>query len=353
MMMDFEQNEGGMERAEPQYPESGRDFSAGQPPGTRSSKGSAWKVLLGILLAFSILANIVLFFLLIGVITFFGVGHRTLFAEEILREGPRTNKIAVVNIQGLIDGGQAQEFVEQLKMAKRDRRVKAVIVRVNSPGGTIAGSDQIYNEIRKFREEQDKPIVAFMQGIAASGGYYTSVACDRIVAEPTTITGSIGVMFGHFVLQQLLEEKLGIKPVIITAGQKKGWPSMFQDFTNEQREYVQDKLITPAYERFVQVVADGRSPLSLPDVRDLADGGIYGAQEALEKKLIDRTGYLDDAIEEVKSLANIKKAQVVEYRRPFSLARLLSYGSRGRFNIDTSTLYELSVPQVLYLWRLN
>ena len=351
--MDFEQNEGRMEPAEPQHPEPGHGFSAGQPPGTRSTKGSGWKVLLGILLAFSILANMVLFFLLIGVVALFGAGHRTLFAEEVVREGPRTSKIAVVNIQGLIDGGQAREFLAQLKMAKRDRRVKAVIVRVSSPGGTIAGSDQIYNEILKFREEEGKPIVAFMQGIAASGGYYTSVACDRIVAEPTTITGSIGVMFGHFVLQQLLEDKLGIKPVIITAGQKKGWPSMFQAFTDEQREYVQDKLITPAYERFVQVVADGRSPLSLPDVRNLADGGIYGAEEAVEKKLIDRTGYFDDAIEEVKSLADIKKAQVVEYRRPFSLAKLLSYRSRSRFSIDTSTLYELSVPQVLYLWSLN
>jgi protease-4 len=350
--MDFEQNRGGTEPPKG-YPEQGHGFSAEQSSGAKSSKGTGWRILLGILLAFSVLANIVLFFLLIGVVTFFGAGHKTLLAEEILREGPRTNKIVVVNIQGIIDGGQAEGFRAQLEMAKDDKRVKAVIVRVSSPGGTIAGSDRIYNEILKFREEEGKPIVAFMQGMAASGGYYTSVACDRIVAEPTTITGSIGVMFGHFVLQQLLEEKLGIKPVIITAGKKKGWPSMFQDFTDKQREYVQDKLITPAYERFVQIVADGRSLLSLPDVRDLADGGIYGAQEALENKLIDKTGYLDDAIEEVKSLANIEKAQVVEYRRPFSLAKLLSYKSRSRFSIDTSTLYELSVPQVLYLWSFN
>jgi protease-4 len=192
-----------------------------------------------------------------------------------------------------------------------------------------------------------------MEGMAASGGYYTSVACEQIVAEPTTITGSIGVMFGHFVLEQLLEEKLGIEPVIITSGRKKGWPSMFQAFTDEQRQYVQEKLIAPAYKRFVQIVDEGRPSLTLAEVEGLADGGIYGAQDALEEKLIDKIGYFDEAVELVKSLAGIEKAQVVQYRKPFSFARFLSYQSRSSFKLDRTTLYELSMPQVLYLWSIQ
>jgi protease-4 len=191
-----------------------------------------------------------------------------------------------------------------------------------------------------------------MQGVAASGGYYVSVGCDQIVAEPTAITGSIGVIGGHFVLQQLLEEKLGIQPVIFKSSEKKDWPSPFQQVTEEQRRYIQDKLITPAYDRFVQVVDEGREELTLDDVKRLADGSIYGAKEALSEKLIDKIGYIDEAIEQVKLLAGIEKAQVVEYRKPFSFADFLSSRSGNILKINRSTLYELSTPQVLYLWSL-
>ncbi len=114
-----------------------------------------------------------------------------------------------------------------------------MIIRVNSPGGTISGSDQIHNEIVKYRSETNQPVVAFMQGVAASGGYYSSVACDKIIAEPTAITGSIGVIMGYLVLQQLLEEKLGIQPIVVKAGDKKDWP----------------KLVPDAYRRAVAVYA--------------------------------------------------------------------------------------------------
>jgi protease-4 len=255
-------------------------------------------------------------------------------------------------VQGIINGEKARDIYSQIKTAKEDERVKGLIIRVNSPGGTISGSDQIYNEILKYRSEEDKPVVAFMQGVAASGGYYTSVACEKIIAEPTTITGSVGVIAGHFIFQELLEQKLGILPVIFKSGEKKDWPSPFQPITEEQRQYIQEKLIAPAYNRFVQVVADGRESLTLADVKRLADGSIYGAEEALAEKLIDKIGYLDEAIEQVKSLAGIEKAQVVEYRRPFSLSYLLSSRSKNILKIDRTTLYELSTPQVLYLWSL-
>ncbi|MHC4752830.1 MAG: S49 family peptidase, partial [Planctomycetota bacterium] len=213
------------------------------------------------------------------------------------------------------------------------------------------GSDQIYKEIRKFRDEENKPVIAFMQGLAASGGYYTSVACEKIIAEPTTITGSIGVISWYLVVQELLEEKLGVQPVIITEGRKKDWLSSFKAPTEEQLQYLRDKMLTPAYERFVQVVAEGRKASLNPDeVRKLADGGIFGAPEALKEKLIDEIGYLDEAIELVKSLAGIDNAQVVEYRKPFSLSDFLSYRKSNLLKLDRATLYELGTPQILYLW---
>ena len=344
--MDFEQNNNRTEATEPQPVEPI------QPVTKTPKKRTGWRIFWGIILVLSVLANIVLFMVLIGVVAVFAAGQKGIFTEEVIQAGPRATKIAVISVQGIINGEKARDICSQLKTARKDKRVKGLIVRVNSPGGTISGSDQIYNEIRKYRDKEDKPVVAFMQGVAASGGYYTSVACEKIVAEPTAITGSVGVIAGHFVLQELLEQKLGIKPAIVKSGEKKDWPSLFRPFTEEQRQYIQEKLIDPAYNRFVQVVADGRQELTLADVERLADGSIYWADEALAEKLIDKIGYLDEAIEQVKSLAGIEKAQVVEYRKPFSLTQFLSARSRNILKIDKTTLYELSTPQALYLWSL-
>jgi protease-4 len=344
--MNFEQNNNLAESQQPQPVEPI------QPVTEMGKRRTGWRIFWGVILVLSVLANIALFLMLIGVVAIFAAGQKGIFTEEVIQAGPRTTKIAVITVQGIINGEQARDIYSQIKAARRDRRVKGLIIRVNSPGGTISGSDQIHNEILKYRGEEERPVVAFMQSVAASGGYYTSVACDTIVAEPTAVTGSVGVIAGHFVLQELLEQKLGIKPAVVKSGEKKDWPSLFRPFTEEQRQYIQEKLITPAYNRFVQVVADGRQELTLADVERLADGSIYGAEEALAEKLIDKIGYLDEAIEEVKSLAGIEKAQVVEYRKPFSLAEFLSIVSRNIPKIDATTLYELSTPQALYLWSL-
>jgi protease-4 len=340
--MDFEQNNNQTE------PISSKAIT--EPTSKPPKTGAGWRIFWGIVLALSILANIALVFMLIAVVTLFSTGQRDTLLEELVQKGPRGNKIAIIKVVGIIDSLQAKSVQTQLKRARQDRRIKGLIIHVNSPGGTISGSDQIYNEIRKYREEAGKPVVAFMQGMAASGGYYTSVACDKIVAEQTTITGSIGVIFGHFVLQQLLEDKLGIQPVIITSGPKKSWLSMFKPFEEEQQQYVQDRLINPAFERFVEVVDEGRPSRNISEVKEVADGGIYSAKEALKQKLIDDLGYLDKAIEVVKSLAQIDKAQVVEYRKPFSLAGFLTLQSKNTLKFDRAMLYELSTPQLLYLW---
>ena len=313
-------------------------------------KRSGWRIFWRIVLVLSVLANIALFLMLIGVVGVFAAGQSGVFVEEAIQAGPRTSKIVVINVGGIIDSEQSVDFHKQLRMAKKDESVKGLIIRVNSPGGTISASDQIHNAIGKYRKQTGKPVVAFMQGVAASGGYYTSVACDKIISEPTVITGSIGVIMSYLVVQELLEEKLGIMPVIAKSGEKKDWPSSFRPPTEEQTQYIQDKLITPAYERFVRIVGDGRPALMPADVRRLADGSIYGAQEALDEKLIDDIGYLDDAIDMVKSLAGIEDAKVVEYRKPFSFAGLLRAQSGGILKIDRATLYEFSTPEVMYLW---
>ncbi len=350
--MDFEQNDNLSSGHTSDSPGAiGADLSEPVKPAGQVPKGtSGWKIFWGIVLALSILANIALFLMMMGLLMFFTTSQRDAFEEGVIREGPRSAKIVVITLEGVIHTEQAKDVYEQIRSARQNKHVKGLIVRINSPGGTISGSDEIYNEIRKYRREEEKPVVAFMQGLAASGGYYASVACEKIVAEPTTITGSIGVIFGHFILQELLEQKLGIQPVIITSGPKKDWPSSFEPITEEQRQYVQDKLISPAYDRFVEIVADGRPMLSLDDVKRLADGSIYGAEEARDVQLIDEIGYLDEAIELVKSLAGIEKAKVIEYRRHISLASFLSARSRNVLSIDRDKLYELSMPQILYLW---
>ncbi len=326
-----------------QVPQGGLYQDIGDGPPRRKS---GWRVFFTVILVLSVLANIVLFLMVVGLAVFLGAGRGDALTEEVIRSGPRHTKIAVVRLEGVINNETADEVYKQLEKARKDERVKGIILRINSPGGTISGSDAIYHQIR---DRTDKPVVAFMQGVAASGGYYSSVACDKIVAEPTAITGSIGVIGGWFVIRELLEEKLGIEPFIVKSGRRKDWPSAFHKPSEEEQAYVHKKLIGPAYARFVKIVAEGRkSVLDANSVKALADGSIYTAGEALEKKLIDDIGYLDDAIEQAKRLANIEQAQVVEYRRPFSLSSLLR--SEAATRIDRDLLYELCAPQVLYLW---
>ncbi|MFA5240134.1 MAG: signal peptide peptidase SppA [Phycisphaerae bacterium] len=351
--MDFEQDNNQTEPLQPQSSEPTPQWARNIPSAaSMPKKRTGWRIFWGIITALSVLANIALFLMVIGLAAVFMTGQKDSLTEEVVQAGSRTSKIAVITLQGIIDDKQAQDVYKQIKSARSDKQIKGLILRVNSPGGTVSGSDRICNEIRKYRKEEGKPVVAFMQGVAASGGYYVSVGCDQIVAEPTVITGSIGVIAGHFVLQQLLEEKLGIQPAVFKSGEKKDWPSPFQQVTEEQRQYVQDKLITPAYNRFVQIIDEGRETLTLADVKRLADGSIYGADEALNEKLIDKIGYMDEAVEQVKLLAGIENAQVVEYREPFSLADFLNSRGSNMLKIDKSTLYELGTPQVLYLWSL-
>ncbi|MFC1677811.1 signal peptide peptidase SppA [Planctomycetota bacterium] len=317
---------------------------------TPTKKRKGWRIFWTIVTCLSVLFNGILFLMLIGLFAIFATGHRTVLTEQVIQAGERTNKIAVINLDGMITGEKAQDIYSQIKAATDDKNVKALILRINSPGGTVFASDEIYHEILRYREKTQKPVVSFMRGVAASGGYYAAVASDKIIAEPTAITGSIGVIMGYMVVQELLEGKLGIEPVVVKSGEKKDWPSSFRPPSPEQLKYLEDKLITPAYERFVKVIADGRDKLSIDDVKRLGDGSIYWSAEALEENLIDQIGYLDDAVKLVSDMAGIEKPHVIEYRKPFSLTGLLGAKSKSLLNIDRNTIYEMSTPELLYLW---
>ena len=355
--MDFEENQD-TEQFQPQQENSCEPGFASPPPPASPVPAAAappkkrygWKIFWGVVITMSILANLFMVVMLIVVASFSVGGKTDLFNEGVIAKGSSSNKVAIIRLEGIINEEMSREIHKQIDLAARDNSVKAVILRTITPGGGVGASDRIHHKISEFRTETKKPVVAFMQTVAASGGYYTSVACDKIVAEPTVITGSIGVILNHLVVKGLFEEKLGIVPVVVKSGPKKNWPSPFNETTEEEKEYLMTKLITPAYERFISLVADGRGELDLAEVRILADGSIYGAPEALEKKLIDKVGYLASAIAEAESLAGIKNAKVIEYERPFRLSSMLNSQGKSILKMDRERLREMSAPQLLYLW---
>ena len=273
-------------------------------------------------------------------------------------------KIAIVDVDGVIhDDSEDSLFgskesmvvsvVEKLKKAEADPDVKAVILRINSPGGAITPSDVLYEEIRAFKARKAVPVVAVFMGVAASGGYYIACACDRIVAHPTTITGSIGVIALHVSLAGLLD-KVGVKVTALKSGAHKDTGSIFREMTPEERQVLQG-LIDEMYGRFVGVVASGRrATLTEPQVRELADGRIFTADQALRAKLIDRVGYLKDAVEEAKTLAGLKGAKLVLYtRRPNSAENV--YSSTQVSASSDATALDLARRtlgfQLYYLWE--
>ncbi len=276
------------------------------------------------------------------------------FDERVIQGKGFKDKLVIISIEGVINDVQSEKLQQQVTMAQQDKAVAGVIVKINSPGGTISASDQIFAKIKAYRTaNQRKPVVAFMQGMAASGGYYAAAACEEIMAEPTVITGSIGVIFSNLVVQDLLENKLGILPVVVKSGPKKDWPSSYRAPSEEELLYIDERLITPAYERFLDIVAEGREGiLDREQIRLLADGGIYSAQAAKDNKLVDHIGYLEDAIELVRNKAGLGNVKVVEYEEVFSLAGLLSVKSKvGQIRLDRSLIHELTTPELLYMWK--
>ena len=359
--MDFDNTQDSGNSDQPQHPPQTPpvvnipDFSSAvYDPNPKKKKGSGWKVFFGVVLVLSILAN---GFMLLGMVGMGAVlagssaSSDNGLVEKVLLDGPRANKIAVINLEGVIDGEMSEWVKKQLKTAEDDNNVKALIVRIASPGGGVSASDQIHYYISRFKEHTNKPVLAFMQSIAASGGYYSAVACDSIMAEPTVITGSIGVIMNHLVIKDLLQEKLGINPVTIKSGKRKDWPSMFNETTDEEKQYLMERVITPAYDRFVKLVAQGRQDvLTEEQIRELADGSIFTAQQAVDNQLVDALGYFDDAVIKAQEMANISDARVVTYEELFSFWSIMGAQSKTTIDLETQILEKLAAPRILYLW---
>jgi protease-4 len=226
-------------------------------------------------------------------------------SESTYAEGDRRRRIVIVPINGAI-GDQTAKFVHAALKRLRDDPPKAVILRVDSPGGGVAASDRIWHELVQFKQETQIPLVASFGASATSGGYYISAPADHILAEPTTVTGSIGVIAQAFTLQELLH-KVGITPEIVaaTAATKKDRLNPMREWTDEDRAVLR-KILDDAYERFVDVVAQGRQGrLTAEEVRALATGEVYTCAQAISNKLVDEQGYLDAAIAKAKELAGI------------------------------------------------
>jgi protease-4 len=325
------------------------------PPPKKSS--GVWKVLVALLLLGSLAVNAVLVVALLGIVgmtdmegLFSGGGFEETYIERVVEKGPGSKKIAIIRIDGVVDEMMAESVRAEAERAARDDAVKAVILRINSPGGGLTASDMIHHDLKTLLG--DKPLIASMDAVAASGGYYIACAADDIVAQQTTITGSIGVIAQFFFLNGLLQDKLGIVPVTLKVGQHKDWPNMFAaSMTEEQKEYFLKSLLQPGYDRFVDVVTESRG-LKREDVLALATGRIFMAREAKENGLVDEIGYLEDAIKVAKKRAGIQEARIVEYVRPFRLFDILGASARTQTLLDLrpEKLAALASPKIMYLW---
>lgn len=218
-----------------------------------------------------------------------------------------------VGLLGLSQESTAGRIREQLDRARADESVRGILLRIDSPGGEATPSDVIYSELLRFKREQAIPIVAHFYGMAASGGYYVAMAADEIVAEPTAVTGSIGVLFASLNFSGLME-RWGVADQTITAGRYKDAGSMTRPQTPEERAILQS-VIDDLYERFRAVVDAGRPRLSRERVDELADGRIYSAPQALENGLIDHIGTIEDAVGRLEARVGVNRSFVVSYHR--------------------------------------
>jgi protease IV len=256
------------------------------------------------------------------------------------------NKVAVIPIEGeIVD---ARETLDALKKYADNNTVKAIIIRINSPGGGVVPSQEIYAAIRHTRADSGKPIVASMDSVAASGGYYIAAACDQIVANPGTITGSIGVILQWFDLKELVKWAK-LKPETITSGQLKDAGSPYREMTPAERAYFQN-IVTQLHGQFVRDVAHGRrEKLKYDEVARLADGRVFTGEEALRLKLVDQLGTIDDAVRTAGKLAGIE-GEPTKYWPKRREDRLLDLFTEGDASAVLEKIVARRVPQFLYRW---
>lgn len=294
---------------------------------------------------------------------------QTLKEQVVYRESVWTgNRILLLDIGGVLlnahepgffGGGEhvVSLIVEKLYAAEKDDRVKAVVLRINSPGGTVTASDTVLQEIKQFKLRTKKPVIAYFQDVAASGAYYLACGADEILAQRTTVTGSIGVIMQMFDLSDTMN-KLGIQPDAITSGPFKDSGSPFRTMRPEERKLFQG-LVDNFYNQFVMVVEEGRPKLTHEQVLKLADGRVYSAEQALDAGLIDGICTLREAIDAAKKRAKITTANTVQYHRPqdwtpniYAQSPTPQVQNFNIFNVNLPSLWT-ERPIFLYIWSVR
>ena len=286
--------------------------------------------------------------------------------EVVVEEGSGDEKILLIDIDGPISNrpkktlvgfqsetGMVDRIREILKKAENDKKIKGILLRINSPGGTVTSSDIIYHEIKSFKERYNVKVYVSVVDVAASGGYYIAMAGDSIMAHPTSLVGSIGVLALKINLEGLMG-KVGVEWEVVKSSEKKDFMSPFRPLTKEERTLFQE-TIDSYYNRFIDVVVLNRSRLDARAVKILADGRVYNARQALEKHLVDSIGYLEDIVKLAKKELNQPGLKVVTYGRPreYKSNYYSSMGSVPKINLiilDMGFDRNQISPQFLFLW---
>lgn len=281
----------------------------------------------------------------------------------VIENGDPASRIAVLDIEGtIVDqevsplatvGYNHQKLLGDLEAMKTDDTIKAIILRINSPGGGVYESAELTDKIEEVKEARDIPVYTVMENMAASGGYYIAAHSEKIFAQTETITGSIGVIMQGFNVSELLD-KLGIEDMTIKSGDLKDLGSITRESTSEELAVLQE-LVDNMYERFVDTVESGRD-LSREEIYALADGRIYDGEQALENGLVDELGYFDNALLDLRNTHSLENAQVISFQRNdldwFNNFFVNFKGLMPKQNLalpDISTHEE--APQFMYVYR--
>ncbi len=280
----------------------------------------------------------VLIVLAVIIVCFFLV----LLLNLVIQTAPFGEKVAVLDITGVIS--QSDTYIKLIHAYRDDPSIKALVIRLNTPGGSVAPVQEIYSELKKL----EKPIVASMGGTAASGGYYIACAADTIVANPGTLTGSIGVIM-QFIQMGGLYEKVGLKRQVIKSGQFKDTGSAFRDLTEAEQAVLQS-TVDDVYNQFVAAIFESRQThLPRDEVVELADGRIFSGKQAHGHKLVDTLGNLQDAIQIAAKLSNVDGTPKVirQQRKQSLLEQLIGINQSPRFDEI------LSLPGVTFRYELS
>lgn len=326
-----------------------------QPPRERSFARAIFMTLATTIFGLSLAANVYL--LLFSGLMAGGASAR----QNTILEGDPLERVAIIPVNGVIMTEAAQQFERFMRMAEEDNNVKAVVLEIDSPGGTVTASDEIHHRIMQFKiNRPGVPVVATMGSLAASGGYYIACAADYVYAQPTTMTGNIGVLFPRYNVSELAD-KWGIEETTLesTGAEFKNAGSMFKPENPADVAYFQE-IIDKSFVQFKNVVRNGRGKKLTKPLDEIANGKIYLGPDALELGLVDQVGYLQDAY--LHAAKGLKKPHVVRYANPPSLLDALSAksnvgaisasGNSGvNVQLDWRKLQELTTPRMLYLWR--